>query len=257
MDAFELWEGDCLELMKRIPTGSVDMILCDPPYGTTECKWDTVLDLAILWGHYERVIKDSGAIVIFANQPFTAALVSSNLKLFRYPLIWKRSRVTRHAQANYRPLSEHEDIIVFSKGKCSDNSTVKMTYYPQGVVEIEPKVSQYKAHSLRPGRATKTKVQTRTNFPRSILEFASDARPVHPTQKPVGLLEYLIRTYTNEGDTVLDNTMGSGSTGVACRNTGRKFIGIEKDPKYFEIAKKRIFTEFPEFKKQMDLKDLK
>ena len=238
----KLYLGDCLEIMKEI-IQPVDMILADLPYGTTECSWDKIIPFDLLWKNYWRVLVPDGAVVLFGNFPFSARAVLSQIQHFRYSLVWKRSRVTRHAQSKNRPLSEHEDLLVFSKGKCSDNSKIKMKYFPQGTIEINPKMSTYKAHSLRPGRKDKIKIQTRTNFPRSILEFASDARPVHPTQKPVGLLEYLILTYTRPDEVVLDNTMGSGSTGVACKNTGRKFIGIERDEKYFKIAQERLSLE--------------
>lgn len=237
---YKLKQGNCLEVMQEIPTGSVDMILCDLPYGTTECKWDTVIPLEPLWEQYKRVIEKNGAIVLFCAFPFTASLMLSNMSLFRYSLVWKRSRVSRFAQSRYRPLNEHEDILVFSFGKCSDNSTIKMKYFPQGVVDIPEKTSVYKAHALRPGRKDKIRSTTKTNFPRSILDFPNDSNTTHPTQKPVALCEYLIKTYTNEGEWVLDNTMGSGTTGVACINTNRNFIGIEQDEKYFSIAKQRI-----------------
>lgn len=235
-----LQQGDCLDLMRALPDDCVDLILCDLPYGTTECAWDVVIPFEPLWAQYRRIVKQRAAIVLFGGFPFTGALSLSALDLFRYSLVWKKSRVSRYAQANYRPLNEHEDILIFSRGKCSDNSKIKMKYNPQGLRRIAPVRSVYTAHSLRAGRATKERITTNENFPRSILEFSSDHKPTHPTQKPVALMEYLIRTYTNEGDTVLDNCMGSGTTGVACVNTGRRFIGMEKDPEHFFNASCRI-----------------
>lgn len=257
MDAFELWEGDCLELMKNIPTGSVDMILCDPPYGTTACKWDTVLDLAVLWAQYERVIKPSGAIVLFGSQPFTSNLVMSNPKLFKYEWIWQKNAGSNFGVVKYQPMKEHESVLVFSRGSPK--------YFPimqeraesgKERVKTPIKYDNQSEHRYISNKKVTLNSVPELRYPSSIQKFNRE-RGLHPTQKPVALLEYLVRTYTNEGDTVLDNTMGSGSTGVACKNTGRRFIGIEKDPKYFEIAKKRIFTEFPEFKKQMALEDVK
>ena len=227
--------------MQAIPDSSVDLILCDLPYGTTECSWDVIIPFEKLWASYERIIKPTGSIVLFAGQPFTSHLICSNINLFRYTLVWNKSRVSRFAQAKYRFLNEHEDIVVFSKGKCSENSLIKPTFNPQGLRPIEPKICADHAHALRPNRnSKKSYVQTQTGYPKSILKFPSDAKPVHPTQKPVALLEYLIQSYTNKGDTVLDNCMGSGSTGVAAVNTERNFTGIEIDAQYFVTAKNRI-----------------
>lgn len=238
----KLMQGDCLQRMAEIPDGSIDMVLCDLPYGTTECAWDSVIPLEKLWAHYTRITKPLGAVVLTCMFPFSAVLMLSAKSIFRYSLVWKKTRVSRFAQANCRPLCEHEDILVFSQGKCSENAKMRMKYNPQGVETLlVAKTSIYTAHSLRPGRKPKTRVTTKHNFPRSILEFSSENANYHPTQKPVALMEYLIRTYTNPGDTVLDNTMGSGTTGVACVNTRRSFIGIERDPTYFAIAEKRIW----------------
>jgi DNA modification methylase len=238
----QLLLGDCLELMKDIPDGNVDMILCDLPYGTTACKWDTVIPFEPLWKQYKRVIKDSGAIVLFGGQPFTSALVMSNIKDFRYCWVWEKSRYTGHLNAKKRPLTSVEDIAVFSKKTA--------TYNPQNLERIDKVVQNSKSHSLRgTGNVTSTVsggikfqkyTQEFTNYPHRILKFSSVGGTVHPTQKPVDLLEYLIRTYTNTDEVVVDNCMGSGSTGVACVNTGRKFIGIEQDEKYYGIAKERI-----------------
>lgn len=234
--------GDCLEQMKHIPDGSVDMVMADLPYGTTACKWDAVIPFAPLWAAYKRVCKPNAAIVLTAAQPFTSSLVASAVDLFKYALVWRKTRVCHFAQAPYRFLTEHEDVLVFSpEGGCSKNAKSRMIYNPQGTMPCN-KTCKGKGHSDHRPSAKKQAdyVQTVTNYPRSILEFSADSCSDHPTQKPVALMEYLIRTYTNEGETVLDNTMGSGTTGVACVNTGRDFIGIERDENYFAIAKKRI-----------------
>lgn len=250
MEAYELWQGDCLELMKNIKTGSVDMILCDPPYGTTACKWDTVLDLAVLWGQYERVIKPNGAIVIFGSEPFSSTLRMSRLKLYRYDWIWDKVKPSGGLTAKYQPLKSHETISVFYKQ--APNYSPQME---EGKKWHRGGNCRASAHIGRSDIFRKAPQDTGWKYPKSIIRVsnADNTNKVHPTQKPVELLEYLIRTYTSEGDTVLDNTMGAGSTGVACKNTGRRFIGIEKDPKYFEIAKTRIFTELPLFQKQVKL----
>jgi len=227
--------------MRDIPDGSVDMILCDLPYGTTACKWDTVIPFEPLWEQYLRVVKPNGAVVLFASQPFTAKLVLSNIEHFRYCWVWKSNRAANFAQAPYIPLKNVEDVVVFSRANIAQNSSLRMVYNPQGMSETHKVCAGKKANDHRPNRADqKPYVQTATGYPSMLLEYAKEANPLHPTQKPVALCEYLIRTYTNEGETVLDNCMGSGTTGVACYNTVRRFIGIEKDPKYFEIAKARI-----------------
>ncbi len=237
----ELMHGDCLELMTSIPDGSVDAIICDLPYGTTACKWDSVIPFDPLWAQYRRVTKPNAAIVLTAAQPFTSAVVVSALDMFKYALVWKKSRVSHFAQAPYRFLTEHEDVLVFSRAGVSKNANLRMTYNPQGTLPCNRWVKG-KGHSdHRPsGKVQSDYLQTTTNYPKSIIEVTSDNGTDHPTQKPVALMEYLIRTYTNEGETVMDNCMGSGTTGVACVNTGRKFIGMEQDAKYFEIAQKRI-----------------
>ena len=236
-----LMQGDCLERMKEIPDGSVDMVLADPPYGTTACKWDSIIPLEPMWEQLKRVIKPNGAIVMTAAQPFTSILICSNLDMHKYNLVWKKSKVCHFAQAPYRFMTEHEDVVVFSHGGTSKNAKNRMVYNPQGLEDCH-KICSGKVHSAhRPSKIKQPDyVQTKTGYPKSILEFASDQAKAHPTQKPVALMEYLIKTYTNEGETVLDFAAGSGTTGVACANTGRKFIGIELDEKYFEIASSRI-----------------
>jgi len=235
LEEVKLMQGDCLEVMKTIPDKSIDAIICDLPYGTTACKWDSVIPFEPLWAQYNRIIKDNGVIVLFASQPFTSALVMSNTKWFKYQWVWEKSRFANQMLAKVQPLKIHEDIVVFAKEKA--------VYNPQGLIEVNKVTSQgSKITDNNGGGVRKTSyLQTHTNYPRSILRFGSEGKTVHPTQKPVDLLEYLVKTYTNQGDTVLDNCMGSGTTGIACKNLGRKFIGIEQDPNYFEIALKRIY----------------
>ena len=236
-----LINDDCLNAMKFIPDNSISMVLADPPYGTTQCKWDSVIPLAPMWEQLKRIIKPNGAIVMTAAQPFTGFLICSNVDMFKYSLVWKKTKASHFAQAPYRFLTEHEDVAVFSFGGTSKNAKNRMAYNPQGLVDCEI-VCKGKSHSdHRPSSITQPDyVQTKTGYPRSVLEFASEIGKEHPTQKPVALMEYLIKTYTNDGETVLDFTMGSGSTGVACVNTGRNFIGIEMDDHYFQVATDRI-----------------
>ena len=228
----QLLHGDCLELMKDITDGSIDMILCDLPYGTTACKWDVVIPFEPLWEQYNRIIKDNGAILLFGSQPFTTELNHSNLKMFRYEWVWVKNNSTGFQLANKRPLKKHELISVFYKKQ--------PTYNPQGL-QIFGKTNKRKSTGDNWSEMNTNKyIQQYTNYPTQFLEFGYDKQKFHPTQKPVALLEYLIKTYTNEGGVVLDNCMGSGSTGVACVNTRRKFIGIELEEKYFDTAKDRI-----------------
>ena len=326
----QLKQGDCLELMKEIPDGSIDMILCDLPYGITECKWDSVIPLDLLWKQYKRIIKPKGNIALFSNQPFTTELISSNLSQYRYTWYWKKNNVTGSIFAKVQPMRCIEEINIFSKGARQDNtgefpktrsylqeerrktglSLVQLkellnshmtshyftngsqfllptesaykklqttgffkmpyneiqelykceksekseksepyTYNPQGLISLKKPIIN-RAESRRTTQIyhlSKNKndsIQGFTNYPKNLIEFDNEAmdsrKRFHPTQKPVALLEYLIKTYSNEGETVLDNCMGSGSTGVAAVNTGRNFIGFELDEKYFEIAKQRI-----------------
>lgn len=232
-----LMNGDCLDLMKTIPDGSVDMILTDPPYGTTACKWDSVIPFEPMWQDLKRIIKPNGAIVLFGSQPFTSKLICSNIEMFKYEWVWNKKRPSNPMLAKKQALKSHENILVFYSKQCF--------YDPQGVFETNGKprggVKPSKT-DLGFGKSIKCDYkQTKSGYPKSILEFGfSNINNLHPTQKPVHLLEYLIKTYTQENETVLDFTMGSGSTGVAAKNTNRKFIGIELDEKYFEIAKERI-----------------
>lgn len=225
----QLINDDCLIAMKSIPPASVDMVLCDLPYGTTQNKWDTIIPLDALWGAYRRICR--GAVVLTASQPFSSMVVVSNIRAFKYAWVWEKTSPTGHLNAKRMPMKIHEDILVFAEGAAP--------YNPQGLIPFGKNVRR--GHNGDNFGASGTEnFQEWTNYPRSILHFASDPKPVHPTQKPVALCEYLIRTYTNQGDTVLDNTMGSGTTGVACQNTGRNFIGIERDPNYFAGAERRL-----------------
>lgn len=236
----QLLHGDCLELMKNIPDGSIDLILCDLPYGTTACKWDTIIPFEPLWEQYNRIIKDDGAIVLFASEPFSTLLRYSNLKMFKYDWIWDKKTGLGFLDSKYRPLKQHEIISVFSKGGCSNGSKIQMKYNPQGLIPTTKKNRNTKSNILNSEPKQRKDLDTKfTNYPKTILTYSRETG-LHPTQKPVALLEYLIKTYTNEGDVVLDNCMGSGSTGVACINANRNFIGIELDENYFNIAKNRI-----------------
>ena len=229
--------GDCLERMKEIPDGSVDLILTDPPYGTTACKWDSVIPFEPMWEQYKRIIKDNGAIVLTASQPFTSALVMSNVKMFKYEWIWNKVTGRGHLVAKHRPMAQHENILVFGNGKVKYNPQMVLMEKPQKGRSMEASRT-----SIMGGHTTKeSETIIRTHkYPKTIITQGVDGKYVHPTQKPVALFEYLIKTYTNEGDLVLDNCMGSGTTGVACKNLNRKFIGIEKDETYFKIAQDRI-----------------
>tara|TARA_B110000971_G_scaffold96382_1_gene99137 strand:- start:686 stop:1537 length:852 start_codon:yes stop_codon:yes gene_type:complete len=250
-----LYHGDCLEEMKKIKDNSVQLILCDLPYGTTKCKWDTVISLDKLWEQYKRIlIKPYGAVVLFGQEPFTSALVSSNYKWFKYRVTWKKNKTTQFLLANYRPMKCTEDICVFSPGGAAAASRKKgnMVYNPQGLipVNIKKRNSQKRIgkmlnqiHHLGPNNkliSNSEYSQKFTNYPKDLIEFSIESTTVHETQKPVKLMEHLVKTYSNENDTVLDNTMGSGTTGIACINTNRKFIGIELLDKYFELSKNRI-----------------
>lgn len=230
----QLMHGDCLELMKEIPDASVDMVLCDLPYGTTQNKWDSVIPLDLLWMQYRRVIKDGGAIVLHAGQPFSSVLTCSNLEQFKYQWTWVKTKITGVLNAKKMPVRKHEQVLVFAPGKT--------IYNAQGLIACDVTRTDKVSHSSKNygKRGGVEYSQNWTNWPRDVLEIPSQGKTVHPTQKPVPLAEYLIRTYTNEGMTVLDNCMGSGTTGVACVNTGRKFIGIEMDAGYFAVAQKRI-----------------
>lgn len=231
-----LINGDCLEVMKDIPDGSVDMILTDPPYGTTACKWDSVIPLEPMWKQLKRIIKPNGAIVMTASQPFTTTLIASNIKMFKYCWYWEKEKAGNFQLAKKRAMKRIEDVCVFYKNQC--------TYNPQGLIECNRVIKNNASKGGSMGHMSSVKKrksysQTHTNYPNDRLNFKNE-KGIHESQKPVALMEYLIKTYTNEGETVLDFTMGSGTTGVACKNLGRDFIGIELDTEYFDIAEQRI-----------------
>lgn len=233
MKYIKLWQGDCLELMKNIPDKRIDMILCDLPYGTTRNKWDSIIPLEPLWEQYNRIIKDDGAICLFAQTPFDKILGASNIKMLKYEWIWQKDNGTGFLNANKMPLKIHENILVFYKKPPCYNPQMRTGFKPYKCVQGRHS-SNY--GDYKQGHITESNGE---RYPIDIIDFKKESG-LHPTQKPVALLEYLIKTYTNEGDIVLDNCMGSGSTGVAAINTVRKFVGIELDKEYFEIAKERI-----------------
>lgn len=228
--------GDCLERMKEIESGSIDMILADIPYGTTACKWDSIIDLDLMWQELNRIIKKDGAIVMTAAQPFTTVLISSNMKMFKYCWVWHKNRATNFPNAKRRPLSAHEDIVVFINGTLRYNPQKTTGHTPTHSSKQSKQGEIYRGNKVRDYKGGDT-----DRYPRTVINFDCE-RGQHPTQKPVALMEYLIKTYTNENETVLDFTMGSGTAGVAAKNLQRDFIGIELDEGYFKIAKSRIDT---------------
>jgi len=227
----ELIHGDCLIELPKIFDKKIDLILTDPPYGTTQCKWDSIIPFEPMWEQLKRVIKDNGCIALFGSEPFSSALRMSNIKQFKYDWIWQKEQGTDFQLCKYKPLKNYELISIFGK---------KINYKPLGLIKIN-KCKKAKTNSLGhlSNKSKRNHIQVFKNYPTQIIKF-NNQRGLHPTQKPVALLKYLIKTYSNENDTVLDFTMGSGSTGVACKNLNRNFIGIEKDDKYFDIAKQRI-----------------
>ena len=233
----KLLHGDCLELMNDIPDKSVDMILCDLPYGVTQCKWDAIIPFDKLWEQYNRIIKDNGAVVLFGSEPFTSLLICSNLKNFKYNWIWQKNKATGFLNAKKQPLNDNETISVFYKKQCTYNPqmTVAEKTYKRGMAKRSKSDCYGEEKDF-------IQIETGLRYPKRIQYFNNNRtrEQLHPTQKPVELLEYLIKTYTNEDEVVLDNCMGSGSTGVACINTNRRFIGMEIEEKYFEIAKDRM-----------------
>lgn len=244
----KIYNGDCLHIMKQLDDQSIDMVLCDLPYGTTTCTWDVIIPFSKLWQQYTRIIKSNGAIVLFGQEPFSSHLRLSNIAMYKYDWLWRKSRPSGFTNAKLKPLKDIENISVFSKGTTANKSKNLMLYNPQGLEDCNVKWSRPstyfgKDRHINPTRANQAleRVITKKSYPRQVLDFSnSNKNQFHPTQKPVDLLEYLIKTYTNKGMLVLDNTMGSGSTGVACINTSRTFIGIEKDTDYYNIAKKRL-----------------
>ena len=234
-ERYKLYQGDCLEVMDRLISLGVkfDMVLTDMPYGTTQNKWDTIIPLDELWSILKKITKSNAAIALFAQTPFDKVLGYSNLKMLKYEWIWQKNKATGHLNAKKMPLKEHENILVFYKNL--------PTYNPQGLIKKEiPTIRKGRYNGTNYGDSAKDALQEYSNYPKSILKYNSVSKNVHPTQKPIDLLEYLIKTYTNEGDLILDFTMGSGSTGLACMNTNRRFVGIELDEKYFNIAVDRL-----------------
>jgi len=225
--------GDCLEVMPLIPDKSIDMILCDLPYGTTACKWDTIIPFEPLWEQYKRIIKDHGAIVLTASQPFTSFLITSNIKWFKYCWVWDKVIGTGFQTAKYQPMKAHEDVVVFGKGT--------VNYYPIKTKRDKPIKGYATASDHCPGAEYDIEMRTYTDkYPISILTFQKVKKTIHPTQKPVSLFEYLIKTYTKENEIVLDNCIGSGTTAIAAQNLNRRWIGIELDKEYFNLANERI-----------------
>ena len=248
-----LIKGECLEVMKSIPDASVDAIITDPPYGTTACKWDSVIDLDLMWKELNRVIKPTGAIVLFAQQPFSSVLLVSNIKKFRHRFLWEKDKCANFMVAKAQPLKYTEDILVFCNVGFLKNQFSKPTgtYNPQmrkgkgndrDLKKIVDKSKNLNDINKRenPTRLKLSNNSAKQRYPKDVLNITTQHKRLHPTQKPIALMEYLIKTYTNENETVLDFTMGSGTTGVSCVNTNRNFIGIEQDDKYYNIAKQRI-----------------
>ena len=238
----EIYKGDCLELMpKYIDDKSIDMIFCDLPYGTTKCKWDVIIPFDKLWSEYERVIKDNGVIVLFGNEPFSSILRTSNLKMYRYDWIWEKTKATGFQNSKIQPMRKYENLSVFYKHK--------PTYNPQGLVKKEDTKSNVRSGNIKNEHSFNTykgkkPVAEFTNYPTNIVKFknASGIGHLHPTMKPLSLIEYMIKTYTKEGDLILDNTCGSGTTGLGAKNLNRNYIMMEQDPEYYEIACKRVLT---------------
>ena len=246
LEANRVYQGDCLEIMKTISDKSIDMILADLPYTMTACKWDSIIPFEPLWEQYKRIIKDNGAIVLTASQPFTSALVMSNLDMFKYSWIYKKKCASNFAQAKYAPMKEHEDVLVFARGKVN-YYPIKEERHGNGKERIKYLFSDATRHKsgefIGAMNGKYNEIADELRYPSSVQEFNNRAkgdRGSHPTQKPVALFEYLIKTYTNEKDLVLDNCAGSGTTGVACKNLNRNYILIEKESQYVEIIKKRL-----------------
>jgi site-specific DNA-methyltransferase (adenine-specific) len=238
----KIYHSCCIDGMKQLPSHFVDLICVDLPYGLTECKWDTPINLDYLWEQYKRILKPYGTIILFGQQPFTSRLVSSNYDMFKYSLVWQKSKPGGFAQAPYKVLCEHEDILIFSYGKTAENAKNKMVYNPQGTIPCN-KIMKGKTGTTEHRGNRKTQndyVQTTSNYPRSILTFNNEGKTQHPTQKPLELIKYLINTFSNENNVVVDSCLGSGTTAVACIETNRHFIGYEVEKKYFDIANDRI-----------------
>jgi site-specific DNA-methyltransferase (adenine-specific) len=247
-DGITIYDGDCLEVMPLLPEHSIDAIIADLPYGTTACKWDSVIPLEPLWAQYKRLLKGFGAVVLTASQPFTSALVMSNSEWFKYSCVWIKTRPFDIFNSKNKPLRKHEDILVFSPGTVANCSPRRMTYNPQGLVTVNRTWKRPRAYGSehaydRPSDKLERVLQF-TNYPTTVLEFSNpNNSSLHPTQKPLHLMEYLVLTYTNPNDLILDNTMGSGTTLLAARRTGRRAIGIETNMEYIEKAIDRLKAE--------------
>jgi len=249
----QIYNMDCLKGMKDIEDKSIDMILCDLPYGTTASKWDKIIDFSELWNEYMRIIKDNGVIALTSNASFTNKLINSNEKYYKYKWIWVKNTKNNFVNAKNRPLTQYEEILMFSKGNTANGSKIRMNYYPQGLIRVDRVVKAGKNRfgtvaGVRPSHK-KEFIQEYKNYPGDVLYFNKDSVNLHPNQKPLALFEYLIKTYTKENELVLDNCIGSGTTAVACINTNRNYIGFEIEQKYFEIAHKRIQESLKEKEK--------
>jgi site-specific DNA-methyltransferase (adenine-specific) len=246
MNQYKLYNDDCLEVMKELPENYIDMVFCDLPYGTTQNFWDNIIPFDELWEQYNRVVKDNGAIVLTAQQPFTSKLIVSNLSCFRYEWVWEKNKSTGHLNAKKMPMKSHENVCVFYKNLPTYNPQKTTGHKPFGAVKPKDNipVPEVKRNYNHVRRQFGNDGKTTDRYPRSIQKFPvinnDNKEKWHPTQKPVGMIEYFIKTYSNENDIILDNCMGSGSTGIACLNSNRKFVGIEIDKEYYEMAKSRI-----------------
>ncbi len=243
----KIYNEDCLEGMQRIPDNSIDCIICDLPYGIINCKWDNIIHLESLWEQYNRIIKLNGVIALFGTEPFSSRLRMSNIKHYKYDWIWKKETCTGFQHAKNMPLKDFEIISIFSKGSIGHSSLLgekRMRYNPQGIIRINKisKTTKNKWSTIAGSRPSHKDyfLTEYSNYPKMVLNYKSDKNKFHPTQKPVALIEYLVYTYTNKGETVLDNCMGSGTTAVACINTGRNYIGFETDKKYYDLSVQRI-----------------
>lgn len=245
MENIQLYQGDCLEIMKDIPDNSINLICVDLPYGSTELTWDKHINFKDMWDNFNRILSIKGNIVLFSTQPFTTKLINSNPSMFRYEIIWIKSRPTGFANANYRPMRKHENILVFTKSSTSTAGNIHANYNPQGLIVKERKIKRSsRGYQGERNNSKDEYISKYTNYPTTIWEFASEGKTIHPTQKPISLMEEIVKTFSNEEDLVLDCCMGSGSTGVACMNTNRKFIGIELEENYFNISINRIFENY-------------
>ncbi len=242
-----LINADCLNVMKTLDDNSVDCVICDLPYGTTASSWDKIIDFNLLWNEYERIIKPSGAIALFSSGQFTYKLISSNEKLYKYKWVWVKTKKGNFVNAKNRPMTNYEEICMFSKGNTANGSKVKMNYYPQGLIRCDKMVkhgdNQFGTMAGKRPSHKKETFKEFTNYPSDVLYFNSVSKPKHPTEKPLDLLEYLVKTYSKENDIVLDNTCGSATTLVACKHTNRRYIGVELNRDYYEISVKRLKGE--------------